>query len=62
MREQKAKEKDRVNAPQHHEMNRANHVCTCTEGEEDRRTFDKVVVAFWVSIFRRQSHDVGEAF
>jgi hypothetical protein len=62
VREQKAKEKDHVDAPQHQEMNQAHHVCTCAEGEEDRRAFDKVVVAFYVSIFHRQSNDVGEAF
>lgn len=62
VRKRKAKEKGRIDAPQHQEMNRAHHVCTCAEGEKDRRTFDKIVVAFWVPIFRRQPNGVEEVF
>ena len=58
--ERKVKEKDRVDAPQHQEMNQVHHVCT--EREKDRRTFDKAVVAFWVPSFRCLPNEVGEAF
>lgn len=35
-----------VGTPQHQEMNRVRHVCTCAEGEKDHRTDDLIVVAF----------------
>jgi len=45
--ERETKVKNQVNAPQHREMNQIHHhVCTCSEREKDRRTFDKIVVAF----------------